>query len=210
MANGNLTRRLLDEVVIFESGEGGKTGAEALTPAPSPRPDHARHPPPQPPLAASDTLQRQVEQFLFHQSEMLDGRHWQSYIDLFAEDAVYWMPITPDQTEWLDTPSIFAEDRPMMQVRMGRLTHPNAWSQAPHWETSHLVGNVAIESASAAEVRVRSRFQMLELRRDALRHFAGTYRHVLERDGAALRIKLQRVDLINSQAPFDYVLQAWV
>ena len=25
-----------------------------------------------------------------------------------------------------------------------------------------------------------------------------------------LRIKLQRVDLFNSQAPFDYVLQIWV
>jgi hypothetical protein len=28
--------------------------------------------------------------------------------------------------------------------------------------------------------------------------------------GGPLRIKLQRVDLFNSQAPFDYVLQIWV
>jgi 3-phenylpropionate/cinnamic acid dioxygenase small subunit len=210
MAKDDLNRRLLDEVVIFESGESGRTGAQALAPEHSPRAAYARHAAPQPAVAAADTLQHQVEQFLFHQSETLDGKHWQSYIDLFAEDGVYWMPITPDQTEWLDTPSIFAEDRSMMQVRMGRLTHPNAWSQAPHWETSHLVGNIVIESASAAEVRVRSRFQMIELRRDVLRHFAGTYRHVLEHGKAAFRIKLQRVDMINSQAPFDYVLQAWV
>jgi 3-phenylpropionate/cinnamic acid dioxygenase small subunit len=210
MANGDLTRRLLDEVVIFDGVDDGKTGAAALAPAHSPRPDYPRHPPPDRAVVPADSLQRQVEQFLFHQSETLDGRHWQMYIHLFADDGIYWMPIRPDQTEWLDTPSIFAEDRAMMQVRMGRLTHPNAWSQAPHWETSHLVGNVVIESVSDTEVRVRSRFQMLELRRDVLRHFAGTYRHVLERRGIDFRIKLQRVDLMNSQAPFDYVLQAWV
>ena len=64
---------------------------------------------------------------------------------------------------------------------------------------------------SDAEIRVRSRFHMMELRRDAIRHFGGSYRHKLVRDRAgALRIKLQRVDLFNGQAPFDYVLQIWV
>jgi hypothetical protein len=52
---------------------------------------------------------------------------------------------------------------------------------------------------------------MMELRRDEVRHFGGSYRHTLLRDArGALRIKLQRVDLFNAQAPFDYVLQIWV
>ena len=58
---------------------------------------------------------------------------------------------------------------------------------------------------------MRSRFHMMELRRDSVRHFGGSYRHALVRDaGGALRIQLQRVDLFNGQAPFDYVLQIWV
>jgi hypothetical protein len=58
---------------------------------------------------------------------------------------------------------------------------------------------------------VRSRFHMMELRRDNVRHFGGSYRHTLVRDEAgSLRIRLQRVDLFNGQAPFDYVLQIWV
>jgi 3-phenylpropionate/cinnamic acid dioxygenase small subunit len=147
---------------------------------------------------------------LFYQSELLDQKQWGAYIDLFAAEGVYWMPVTPDQTEWLDSPSIFAEDRRMMEIRMGRVQHPNAWSQAPQWGTSHLIGNVVIESADAAEIVVRSRFQMVELRRDQLRHFAGTYRHKLVRSGEDFKIALQRVDLLNGQAPFDYVLQIWV
>jgi 3-phenylpropionate/cinnamic acid dioxygenase small subunit len=98
----------------------------------------------------------------------------------------------------------------MMEIRMGRITHPNAWSQAPQWGTSHVVGNVVIETATEAEVHVRSRFHMMELRRDAVRHFAGTYRHSLVQRGDDLQIALQRVDLLNGQAPFDYVLQIWV
>jgi hypothetical protein len=51
---------------------------------------------------------------------------------------------------------------------------------------------------------------MMELRRDDVRHFAGAYRHHLVRAGGELRIKLQRVDMTNAQATYDYVLQVWV
>ncbi len=160
--------------------------------------------------ARTPALQQQVEEFLFHQAELLDTKNWQAYIELFAEQGIYWMPARPEQTEWLDSPSIFAEDRPLMTVRMERITHPNAWSQAPLWETSHIVGNVVIEEAAPAALRVRSRFQVQELRRDSVRSFAGTYRHTLLRRGDDFRIELQRVDLMNAQAPFDYTIQAWV
>ena len=160
--------------------------------------------------SAQATLQQRVEQLLFYQSELLDQKQWGTYIDLFAEEGVYWMPVTPEQTEWMDSPSIFAEDKRMMEIRMGRVMHPNVWSQAPQWGTSHVVGNVVIESVSEVEIQVRSRFHMMELRRDATRHFAGTYRHTLKRIGDGFKIVLQRVDLLNGQALFDYVLQIWV
>jgi benzoate/toluate 1,2-dioxygenase beta subunit len=153
---------------------------------------------------------REVEQFLYRQAELLDGKEWQGFIDLFTTDGVYWMPASPEQITWDGVPSIFAEDRNLMTVRMKRLTHPHAWSQAPLWGTNHLVGNVMIESESDGELVVRSRFHMMEFRRDASRHFAGSYRHRLRRTGDGLRIALQRVDMVNAQGPYDYVLQAWV
>ena len=162
-------------------------------------------------MLTSPDLQREVEQFLYRQAELLDGKHWQAFIDCFDEHGIYWMPVTHEQTEWESSPSIFAEDKLMMEIRKGRVSHPNAWSQAPMWETNHVVSHVALESVSGSEVHVRSRFHMMELRRDDMRHFGGSYRHALVRDAAgALRIKLQRVDMFNSQAPFDYVLQIWV
>lgn len=206
----DLQKRLLEDVVIFENKEAQNTGAQSIAPDHSPRHAVKGKPLPARGAATEASLQQRVEEFLFHQSELLDEKQWAAYIDLFAADGVYWMPVTQEQTEWLDSPSIFAEDRRMMEIRMGRVTHPNAWSQAPQWGTSHLLGNVVIESISDTEISVRSRFQMMELRRDTTRHFAGTYRHKLQRVGDDFKISLQRVDLLNGQAPFDYVLQIWV
>ena len=213
-------RRLLDQDVVIGGETGGTaTGAQAIEPGHSPRTPIAGALPPRRALplpaqfdaAAGVDLQREVEQFLYRQAELLDGKHWQAWIDLFAADGVYWMPVAPEQTEWEGTPSIFVEDKLLMEIRKGRISHPNAWSQAPQWETSHLVSHVAIESGDRSRLVVRSRFHMMELRRDAIRHFGGSYRHELARgDDGALRIHLQRVDLFNSQASFDYVLQIWV
>jgi 3-phenylpropionate/cinnamic acid dioxygenase small subunit len=155
-------------------------------------------------------LQRRVEAFLFTQSARLDAKDWQGYIECFNANGVYWMPAELGQTDWELEPSIFAEDILMMEIRMGRLRHPNAWSQAPLWGTNHIIGNVIIEAVSADVIEVYSRFQMMELRRDTVRHFGGTYRHTLVEHDASFRIDLQRVDMMNGQAAYDYVLQAWV
>lgn len=156
------------------------------------------------------SLQHEVEQFLYRQSELLDTKQWQAWIDLFAEDGVYWMPADPAHKHWDGVPSIFAEDRNLMNVRMKRVLHPDAWSQRPLWGTNHVVSNVVIEKDAGDEVLVRSRFHMMELRRDDVRHFAGAYRHQLKKTGNDFRIKLQRVDMTNAQATYDYVLQVWV
>lgn len=210
--DANPAFRLAQEIVIENAGGDAQVGAQAIAPDHSPRemPSASVAPPVvRAPLPAGDVL-REIEQFLYRQSELLDGKLWQDYIDLFTDDGVYWMPVTPDQTDWQGEPSIFAEDKAMMEVRMGRVTHPTAWSQAPMWATSHVIGNVVIEAQPAGEWIVRSRFHMMELRRDTVRHFGGTYRHTLVRHDGELKIKLQRVDMFNAQAPFDYVLQVWV
>lgn len=156
-------------------------------------------------------VQHAVEQFLYRQAELLDAKRWREYVDLFTDDGIYWMPARPEDTTWDGVPSIFAEDKNLMDVRIGRVQHPDAWSQRPLWGTNHVVGNVIVERVAAnGDVVARSRFHMLELRRDNVRHFAGSYVHHLEKTGDSYRIKLQRVDMTNAEAAFDYVLQVWV
>ena len=155
--------------------------------------------------------QHEVEQFLYKQSELLDGKRWQDWIDLFTADGIYWMPPAPEYKTWDGQPAIFAEDKNLMTVRMNRVLHPDAWSQRPLWETNHVVSNVVIQKINKnGDVEVRSRFHMMELRRDDVRHFAGSYFHKLKKTKKGYSIQLQRVDMTNAQAAYDYVLQVWV
>jgi len=156
--------------------------------------------------------QHAVEQFLYAQADALDGKRWQDYIDLFTDDGHYWMPAAPEQTTGEGVPSIFYEDKNLMNVRMRRVQHPDAWSQRPLWGTNHVVSNVIVESSNGktGELVVRSRFHMMEFRRETSRHFGGSYVHHLVRTADGFRIRLQRVDMVNAQGPYDYVLQVWV
>ena len=155
--------------------------------------------------------QHAVEQFLYCQADLLDAKKWQHWIDLFTPDGVYWMPADPADKHWDGVPAIFAEDHNLRTVRMKRVLHPDAWSQRPLWATNHVVSNVVIDKAAKnGDVVARSRFHMMELRRDDVRHFAGQYTHHLKKTKSGYRIKLQRVDMTNAQAAYDYVLQVWV
>ena len=130
---------------------------------------------------------------------------------LFTPAGIYWMPPDTTYETWEGQPAIFAEDRNLMTVRMKRVLHPDAWSQRPLWETNHVVSNVILEKKDRnGEIEVRSRFHMMELRRDDVRHFAGAYSHRLVKVKNQFKIKLQRVDMTNAQAAYDYVLQVWV
>ena len=156
-------------------------------------------------------LQHEVEQFLYRQAEFLDRKQWQDWVDLFAPDGIYWMPPDASYKTWDGQPAIFAEDKNLMTVRMLRVLHPDAWSQRPLWGTNHVVSNVVIRKiAKNGDVGVSSRFHMLEMRRDDIRHFAGSYLHQLKKTRNGYAIMLQRVDMTNAQAAYDYVLQVWV
>ena len=160
--------------------------------------------------AVDAALLRDIQVLLARQAAMLDARRWQEWMGLFTDDGVYWMPAAPEQTDHTSQPSIFAEDRLLMEVRAARLLHPNAWSQAAYWATQHLLGTTLVEEHQGDNLWTWTPFQMMEVRRDRVRHFGGSYRHHLVRQGGDWKIRLQRVDMFNAQASYDYVIQAWV
>jgi len=158
---------------------------------------------------ARATRERLFE-FVYDEARLIDDKRFDDWYELFTDDGIYWMPPDASYKTWDGQPAIFAEDKNLMTVRMNRVLHPDAWSQRPLWETNHVVSNVVIEKTSAKEIVVRSRFHLMELRRDDVRHFAGSYKHHLKKTKSGYAIKLQRVDMTNAQAAYDYVLQVWV
>ncbi len=159
---------------------------------------------------SADT-QRAAEQFLYRQAELLDEKQWDEWLALFTDDGFYWMPAEEDQTEGDGQPNIFWEDQDLMLMRVARNEHPHAHSQAPHNRLCHVVSNVLVESEEPnGDLIVRSRFHCAEYLRYEVRNFTGKYRHYLRKTDDGFKIAVQRVDLVNREGPYEYVLQWWL
>ncbi|MBV8509165.1 MAG: hypothetical protein JO289_03280, partial [Xanthobacteraceae bacterium] len=66
------------------------------------------------------------------------------------------------------------------------------------------VTNVTVEpDAGEPGVTVRSKFVLVEYRREDQRLFAGTYFYRLIGEGNAMRIAMKKVELVNCDAPLD-------
>src|ERR1700754_1540573 len=121
-------------------------------------------------------------QFLIHEARLLDEARYDDWLALFAADAWYWVPSQPNQASPHDTVSLIYDDRRLLETRVRRLASPRIYSQEPRSRTIRMIGNVTIEESAADACTVRSKFQLLEYRREAQRMFGGTLFHRLIRD----------------------------
>jgi len=58
-----------------------------------------------------------IEAFLFHESKLLDAGRFEEWQALFTDDAYYWVPLRPEQTEPAAESSIICDDVGMMETR---------------------------------------------------------------------------------------------
>jgi 3-phenylpropionate/cinnamic acid dioxygenase small subunit len=143
------------------------------------------------------------EQFLLREARLLDEARFDDWLALFTPDAWYWVPSQPDQPDPHETVSLIYDDRRLLETRVRRLASPRMYSQEPRSRTSRLVANVTIEAGEPTASTVRSKFLMIEFRRDSQRLFGGTVLHRLVQTEGGLRIAWKRVDLVNCDAPLD-------
>ncbi len=94
-------------------------------------------------------------------------------------DGWYWVPSEPGQADPHDTVSLIYDDRRLLETRIRRLASPRMYSQEPRSRTSRMVANVTIEDSEGRSATVRSKFLMIEYRREQQRLFAGTAWHRL-------------------------------
>jgi 3-phenylpropionate/cinnamic acid dioxygenase small subunit len=143
------------------------------------------------------------EDFLIFEARLLDEARFDEWLSLFLSDAKYWVPSEPKQSSPHDTVSLMYDDRRLLETRVRRLASPRIYSQEPRSRTSRIVSNVTIEDESSDACIVRSKFFMIEFRRNEQRIFGGTYWHHLTTNGSKIQIALKRVELVNCDMPMD-------
>src|SRR5262249_42877769 len=102
--------------------------------------------------------------------------------------------------------SLIYDDRRLLETRVRRLASPRIYSQEPRSRTSRIVSNVSIEDSGNNACTVRSKFVMIEYRRDSQRLFTGTAFHRLVQADGGILIASKRVNLLNCDAPLDVIV----
>ena len=150
---------------------------------------------------------RQLIDFVYAEARMLDEQRFDDWLNLFTEDAHYWMPLAPGQQDPRLHSSLLYEDKLLLRVRVERLAGARTYSQQPRSRSHHLLQQPSIErlDRDAGTCTLRSAFHYVETRLDTQNLFAGWATHDLVTEEGALRIRLKRVDLVNCDAAFGNI-----
>ena len=117
-------------------------------------------------------LKQEIQDFLYHEADLLDERRYEDWLALVAEDVRYWMPmrrnVKVDDLEREYTRegrdiSWFDEGKDTLTRRVRQIQTGIHWAEEPVSRISHMVSNVHLlevnpSVAEPAEVAVKCRF----------------------------------------------------
>lgn len=150
----------------------------------------------EPERIAAMLRQFEVERFLYDEAALLDARRFEQWLELFTDDARYFMPIrrtrTRDDLEREFTQpgemAFFDDTKGTLARRVKKLATGRSWSEDPPSRTRHLITNVRVVEVRGDELDVESNFHLYRTRlkseetswigsrRDTLRRLDGTFR----------------------------------
>lgn len=145
----------------------------------------------------------QVEDFLFHEAELLDAWKLDEWSALYTDDARYEIaspgtddPINanPDQTLFLVADGIVR-----IRARAVRLSKKSAHAEYPHSKTRHMITNVRVTHSDNDETRARANFAVYRTKEDTSTVYMGEAFLTLVQDGDLIKVRHKRCILdLNS------------
>ena len=74
---------------------------------------------------------QRVEQFLFHEAQLMDEHRFDEWLALWSEPALYWVPSNRDDLDPAREVSLIYDDWVRLQLRIARLKSGFAHAQEP-------------------------------------------------------------------------------
>ena len=144
-------------------------------------------------------LKQEVEEFLCHEADLLDTRKFREWLDLLAEDLVYFMPIRRnvkfgehderENTRQGEGISWFDEDKWTVTKRIEQILTGVHYAEEPLSRVTHMISNVRLLDVKPsvedpAEVTVGCRFLVYQSRVEyETNTFIGRRTDILRRNG---------------------------
>lgn len=146
------------------------------------------------------------QEFVLHEARLVDEQRFDEWLELFAEDGRYWVPLAgAAQQEGAAYNALADEDRLLLSLRVQRLKNPRAHSQHPKSRCQHVLQPPQVLHADDAGCELRTPFLYIESRGARSVQLAGSATHRLVRAGDAWRIRMKRVDLLDAGEPLPAI-----
>jgi p-cumate 2,3-dioxygenase beta subunit len=148
----------------------------------------------------STVTRGQVEDFLFHECDVLERWDLDAWHALFTPDGRYQIPTLDDPLgEPSSSQHFVADDPDLLAARITRLKSRNAHAENPRSVTHRLISNVRILGITDKhDLEVRATFMVHRVRDGRVDTFPGWYHHHLASTDDGLKFRLRRV-LIASE-----------
>ena len=139
-------------------------------------------------------LRAGIEDFLYHEADLLDEWRIEEWFALFAEGATYEVPPTGGADETDPTTSLFyiADDYVRLRERVTRLTKKEAHSEFPRSQQRHMISNVRITAISAGVADVSCNFVTYRAKRGVVDTYYGKHVYRIDCSTEPFRIRSKR------------------
>ena len=149
---------------------------------------------------AAIRLERQVEQFLYREADLMDSHQFDAWLALWSEDCLYWLPSTQSEKDPAHNVSTVYDRRKNLEHRIGRLRGRFAFAQQPKSRLNRILSNIVVREDGNGRVEVTSRFVLGELRQNHTSVLFGVNEHILTRVGGDFLIEQKKVTILNNDS----------
>jgi p-cumate 2,3-dioxygenase subunit beta len=149
----------------------------------------------------------EIEDFLYHEAELLDEWKLEEWAALFASEGVYIIPpIGNPEADASKSLFYVNDDHARLVQRAKRLLKKEAHVEYPHSTTLRNIHNVRIVNDDQDELKVRCNFSTYRTKRETQDCFVGVSEYTLVKEDKELKIKEKKVILkLDSLRPHGKV-----
>lgn len=141
------------------------------------------------------SVRMEVENFLYHEADLLDSWRLDDWAELFTEDARYTIPSTDLVKGDPATDLVLLDDDIVrIRARVRRLNSRRAHREFPWSRTRRIISNVRILQDRGDELDVVANFAVYRVRRD-MNVYVGQYLYTLVRHEGSFRIRRRRAEM---------------
>lgn len=141
-------------------------------------------------------LIRDVEQFLYAEAALLDAWELRAWLELWTEDARYYVPATDfPEGDPRESLGLIDDDLARLTGRVERLLSAKAYREFPWSRTRHFITNVRITGRDGSGISVTASFLVYRFRKGEEQTFVGQYRYRLATRDSGFRVSEKAVVL---------------